>query len=649
MSVEAWLGPSGRFSATLPGFESRPGQLQMALAIESALRHEGTLLVEAGTGTGKTLAYLLPAIESGKKVVVSTGTKTLQDQIMRHDLPLLEAQLGRAIKAACMKGLSNYLCLRRYEEFRHSAAAVSGTAGRHLSRLELWRERTQTGDYEEFAQELESAELWAEVQSGSDTRVGPRCKHFEACFVTRMRRSAESAELIVVNHHLYFADLALRDAGGHAGILPDHDAVIFDEAHLIEDIATDFFGVSVSTTKLEVFVRDATRCFASVGLGARAERPVAAVALTASRLWSELPRPRLALNGEGGRTPLLAEHVVTRLTQPLFALDNALDAVANLALGEAARGESVAQIARRAQLLRDQLAFVAETGPGKHVAWTHARGRSSSVGCSPIEIGPMLRERLFMRGGALVLTSATLSTSGSYEYVKTRLGIDFEVDELSLPAPFDYAAQSALYLPSGLGDPREDGFSELASKEIAELVDITGGGAFVLCTSLRAMHELAERCQSLLPQQILVQGEASNAALLESFRKNGDAVLFATSSFWQGVDVPGAALRLVIIDKLPFDVPADPLIQARCQSLKQRGVEPFMKYLVPSAALVLKQGFGRLIRTQRDRGIVALLDERVSNKGYGKVFLRSLPEARRCRSLAEVRGFWDEVVGEQAG
>lgn len=644
MNVAAWLGPDGRFSATLPGFESRSGQLQMALGIEQALAHDGTLLVEAGTGTGKTLAYLLPAIESGKKVVVSTGTKTLQDQIMRHDLPLLEAQLGRRVAAACMKGLSNYLCLRRYEEFRRSAASVSGGAARNLPMLEAWRETTQSGDREELAEE--SAELWAEVHSGSDTRIGAKCQYYEPCFVTRMRRQAESAQLIVVNHHLFFADLALRSPTGHGGVLPEHDAVIFDEAHLIEDIATEFFGVSVSTTKLEVFVRDATRCFASLGLSSRVDRSLTAVALAAARMFQEVPRPRL---GDGGRTPLLPEHVVSRLQQPLFALDTALEVVSSVARAEAARGEAVVQIARRAELLRNQLAFVAETGPGKHVAWSLVRGRSLSLGCSPIEVGPMLREQLFMRGGALVLTSATLSTSGSYDYVKTRLGIDFEVDELNLPTPFDYERQAALYLPTGLGDPRDDGFFERACEQITELVAITGGGAFVLCTSLRAMHELAERCRVSIPNRSFVQGEASNAALLEGFRKDGDAVLFATASFWQGVDVPGSALRLVIIDKLPFDVPADPLIQARCQSLKQRGIEPFMKYLVPSAALVLKQGFGRLIRTQRDRGIVALLDERVSSKGYGKVFLRSLPDARRCRSLAEVRGFWDEVIGDGAG
>jgi ATP-dependent DNA helicase DinG len=642
MSVVGWLGPEGRLQATLPGYEARPGQLQMALAVEQALAHEGTLLVEAGTGTGKTLAYLLPAIESGKKVVISTGTKTLQDQIMRHDLPLLEAQLGRPIDAACMKGLSNYLCLRRYEEFRRSPESLHASA---LPLLERWRETTVAGDQEELAALAERPELWAEVHSASDTRIGPKCRHYEECFVTRMRRRADAAEIVIVNHHLFFADLAVRAGQGHGGVIPEHDAVIFDEAHLIEDIATDFFGVSVSTTKVEVFARDAARCFASVGLSARADRLLSSMVLIAARLFQELPRPGIA---DAGRTPLPPDVFVMRLQEPAFALDNALEAIASLARAEAARSEAVVQIARRAELMRNQLAFIAETGPGKHVAWTktNARGRSVSLGSSPIEVGPMLRERLFMRGGGLVLTSATLSTSGSYDYVKTRLGIDFEVDELSVPAPFDYQAQAALYLPSGLGDPRQDGFVARACDEIVALIEITGGGAFVLCTSLRMMRELAVQLRTRVTQAVFVQGEAPNAALLESFRRDGNAVLCATLGFWQGVDVPGDALRLVIIDKLPFDVPVDPLVSARCQALKQRGLEPFMKYLVPSAALVLKQGFGRLIRTQRDRGIVAILDERVSRKGYGRVFLRSLPDARRCRSLDEVRGFWKEHEGQ---
>jgi ATP-dependent DNA helicase DinG len=662
MSVEAWLGRGGLFERGLPGFETRAAQLSMAHAVERALREDGTLLVEAGTGTGKTLAYLVPALSSGKKVVISTGTKTLQDQIVQRDLPLIEALQGSPLSAACMKGLANYLCLRRFEEFRRSAGALIGPGSRQLPAVERWRETTQTGDRSELNELASDAELWHEIASSSETRVGSKCKHFDACFVTRMRRDAEQARLIIVNHHLYFADLALRGPHG-GGVIPDHDAVIFDEAHLIEDVATDFFGVSVSTSKLERLIRDAQGAFVGAGLWARGERLLASLGACASRFFETLPRPRA---GEGGRVPLPPETFVDRMQEPMFALDNALDALWAYAKSQEAETETVAQIARRADQIRTDVASIAEGGPGDHVTWTLARGRSVSIGSSPVEMGSMLRERLFLRGGATVLTSATLSTGGSFQYVKARFGLEYDVDELCLSSPFDYPSQAALYLPRGLGDPRSAEFLERAAREILELIALTEGGAFVLCTSLRAMRELASRVRVALhrhaPQPtvrsaggvaaartVLLQGEAPNAALLDAFRADGDAVLFATAGFWQGVDVPGSALRLVIIDKLPFEVPSDPLVAARCHRLKARGEEPFMRYLVPSAALTLKQGFGRLIRSRQDRGIVALLDERVSTKGYGRVFLRSLPPARRCETLDELRAFWLGAPSPGAG
>jgi ATP-dependent DNA helicase DinG len=636
MSVDGWLGPGGLFARGMPDYAPRDAQLAMAHAVEKALRDDGTLLVEAGTGTGKTLAYLVPAILSGKKIVISTGTKTLQDQIVQRDLPLIELQLGEAVPAVCMKGLSNYLCLRRYEEFRVSAEAAFGPLARQLPMLERWRETTPSGDRAELAGLSQDAALWNEVQSSSETRIGAKCAHFAPCFVTKMRKQAEAARIVIVNHHLYFADLALRGPHG-GGVIPDHDAVIFDEAHLIEDVATEFFGVSVSTSKIEVLLRDAQRAFVAARLFARSERLLSAVALTAARFFETLPR---AKTGEGGRVPLLPEAFVVRLQEPMFALDNALDALSNFAQLEQSESDAVAQIARRAEQIRNEVASVSEGGRGDHVTWTLARGRSVSIGSSPVEIASVLREKLFLRGGASILTSATLSTNASFQYVKARLGIDFPVDEACLASPFDYPQQAALYLPKGLGDPRDAAFMTRAAREICELVRLTAGGAFVLCTSIRAMREFAELCRATLGMRVLVQGDAPNASLLDDFRADGNAVLFATAGFWQGVDVPGQALRLVIIDKLPFDVPSDPLVSARCHRLKERGEEPFMRYLVPSAALTLKQGFGRLIRTRSDRGIVAILDERVSTKGYGKVFLRSLPPARRCDSLDELRAFW---------
>lgn len=644
MSVDAWLGEGGLLARAISAYEPRAAQLEMARAVEQALARDDTLLLEAGTGTGKTLAYLVPALLSGKKVVISTGTKTLQDQIMQRDLPLLASVAGE-LSVACMKGLPNYLCLRRYEEFRRSPAAFMPLA-RQLPLIERWRETTLTGDRSELNELAEDNALWHEIQSSSETRIGMKCQYFEACFVTRMRREAEQARLLIVNHHLFFADLALRDGARGSSVIPNYDAVIFDEAHMIEDVATDFFGVSVSTNKIEVLMRDAQRAFAAAHLSGPYERLVSAVGLTASRFFDTLPRPR---TGESGRVPLPSETFVVRLQEPMFALDNALDALASYAKSRIAESEAVAQIARRAEQIRDEVALIAEGGPGDQVTWTLARGRSTSIGSSPVEVGALLRERLFLRGGACVLTSASLATNASFDYVRARLGIDYGAQETCLASPFDYAEQAALYLPKGVGDPRDLAFTERACAEIEALVKLTRGGAFVLCTSNRALRELSSRTRDKLGCSVLVQGEAPNAALLDAFRADGNAVLFGTAGFWQGVDVPGSALRLVIIDKLPFDVPSDPLVSARCHRLKERGEEPFMRYLVPAAALTLKQGFGRLIRSRADRGIVAILDQRVTTKGYGKVFLRSLPNARRCDTLAELQAFFRPGQGPADG
>jgi ATP-dependent DNA helicase DinG len=636
--VDAVLGPGGLLARAMSGYEHRAVQLQMARAVERTLAREELLLCEAGTGTGKTLAYLVPALLSGQKVVVSTGTKTLQDQIVLHDVPLLERCLGRTLDVAVMKGLNNYLCRRRYREYAASAAAVLPGTSSKLPLLEDWLARTETGDRSEL--ELgDDAAIWSEVQSATDTRIGARCVHHDECFVTRMRARAEDAQLVIVNHHLFFADLALR--GSHSGgAIPDYEAVIFDEAHLLEDVATEFFGVSVSTTRLSVLLRDAGRALAAAGLAARADRLIAQAQQSGAAFFAALPRAA----GEGvARVPLTPETFADRLQAPMFALDNALDGLSAFCKRNADAGEPVAQIARRSDQIRDDVARIADGGGGGHVCSAQSRGRSASVSASPIEVGAILRDRLFYRGLGLVLTSATLSAEGSFAFLRSRLGIDFEPSELLLASPFDYPAQAALYLPEQLPDPREPTYLDAAQREIAELIALTDGGAFVLCTSNRVMRALGARLSEELGRLVLVQGEAPNAALLERFRSDGRAVLVATAGFWHGVDVPGDALRLVIIDKLPFDVPTDPLVAARCDRLKQQGEQPFMKYLVPSAALALKQGFGRLIRSRRDRGVVAILDSRVVRKGYGRALLRSLPPATRCRTLQDAARFWRGV------
>ncbi len=632
------LGPEGPLARAIEGYEHRPQQLAMAEIVERALAERGIAMVEAGTGTGKTMAYLVPALLSGRKVVISTGTKTLQDQIMQRDLPLLESYLGVPVSAVLMKGLNNYLCLRRYEEFVHSPDADLPQFARHLPLLRAFRAGTHSGERSDLSAVPEDAPIWSQVQSSSETRIGARCSHHERCFVTKMRRAAEEAQLVVVNHHLFFADLALRDAPQGGGALPDYDAVIFDEAHQIEDVVTEFFGVRLSTARIETLVRDAERAFRAAKVFEANQDLGPGVLTAASLFFSSLPRGR---ESETGRRSLPQHALEASTREHVFRLDGALEALESAAKLSAPAAEAIAQVARRTRRARDDLNLIFE-GKQRHVTWAETRGRSVSIGASPVEVGDLLRERIFERGGAAVLTSATLSTAGDFSFVKRRIGIDFEIDELSLSSPFDYANQAALYIPRDVPDPRDARYVEAARKEILDLIEITGGGAFVLCTSLRMMRELHAACAPELRRAPLMQGMAPKGELLEAFKAQGDGVLFASASFWEGVDVPGSALRLVVIDKLPFDVPSDPLVEARCKRMEERGENAFMGYLVPQAALSLKQGFGRLIRTQTDRGVVAVLDRRLSTKGYGRVFLKSLPEASRCYSLGEVRAFWEE-------
>ncbi len=633
MNAADILGPSGPIAKSVREYEHRPGQMAMGRAVESVLRDDGVLIVEAGTGTGKTWAYLIPAIESGRRVIVSTGTRALQDQIMRQDLPALERALGREVNATCMKGLNNYLCLRRYNAFASSSAALEAKLGGELRLLDSWARTTDSGDRSDLDALPEDAAIWSHVTSGPDTRIGPRCPHYDACHVTKMRNAAAESQLVVVNHHLFFADLSLRGPHG-ASVIPDYDAVIFDEAHQLEDVATLHFGERVSIGMLERFVRD-SRATLSDEPARDVERLVGHVLQTASNFFATLSPPR-----EGGRAPLVADELSSATHDTLLALDNALDSVAHHCRNHQPATESVLQLARRADRLRNALVHVLEAQTAKRVAWLQGAGAKLSLGTSPVDMSETLRDELFYRTPAIVLTSATLSTGGDCSFLKRSLGIDFDVQEAFVESPFDYAKNAALYVPDDLPDPRDPAFFDAALDRITALVGLTGGGAFVLCTSHRMMRKLAKAFRARASQPSWVQGEAPKHALLDAFRASADGVLFATASFWEGVDVPGHALRLVVIDKLPFDVPTDPVVAARCALLKEQGESPFMRYLVPSAALALKQGFGRLIRTQRDHGVVAVLDSRLRRKSYGKLFFRSLPPATRCDTLEEVRAFW---------
>lgn len=674
------LGPGGPLSKAFAGYEDRPGQLAMADAVERALAEDRTLLCEAGTGTGKTLAYLVPAILSGRKVVVSTATKALQEQIFAKDLPLIAEHLGLVAEAALGKGLGNYLCLRRYNEVRSSIASL-GDPGvrRSLPLLEAWAEDTETGDVAELVGLPEGDPLWREVCSSSETRVGASCAYFEDCFVTKMKRDMERAQIVVVNHHLFFADLAVKSAARErgfagAGALPPYDAVIFDEAHELEAIATDFFGVRVSRARVESMLRDTDRAFVAGGLAPRPKgkkqkaaplfdapaAPSEGSALTAivreaaDRFFEGLARRAIERPGSGeGKVTLARDAWSGELLDAYHRLDATLEALAGYA-GVNGRDEAVKLAAQRAEQLRADAARIVDPAANQ-VTWVEVRSRSVSVGASPIDLGRLFRERIFERVGGVVLTSATLTIGagrgdeGAFRYMRSRMGLDEElsvpVDELAVPSPFDFPCAAILYTPRDLPEANDAAFTDRAAARVAELVAVTGGGAFVLCTSVRSMRAIAAALRGKTPRPPLLQGDAPKLMLLRRFRAEGDAVLVATMSFWEGVDVPGDALRLVVIDKIPFAVPTDPVVAARCAALEEIGENPFLAYSVPEAAITLKQGFGRLIRSRTDRGIVAILDRRVRTRSYGSTLLASLPPARRTDHLDEVRAFWRDVRG----
>jgi ATP-dependent DNA helicase DinG len=649
------LGPGSPLSHILPGWEHRVGQLAMAEAVEDALEGERHLFVEAGTGTGKTLAYLVPAILSGRKIIVSTATRALQEQIFVKDLPLVAPALsahGVQFTASIMKGLTNYVCLRRMNEARGSATLESH---RSLARVVEWAATSATGDRAELGDLPEDAEIWRDVVSSSETRIGAPCEHYDACFVTRMRREAERAQVVVVNHHLFLADLALRSSAGgaRAAVLPPYDAVVFDEAHQLEDIATDFFGMRVSSARVETFARDAERSFAAAGaLDARESGPLRATIEGAKSASRELfLRLATLAPGPDSRRVFADGDVAPSVREAERALDARLEALE--AVARARPEEALQLVARRAGDLRDDLrsilAATPKTADGElsdadQVRWIDVRTRSVSIGASPVDVGSLLRGRLFDRVPSVVCTSATLATGHSFHFAKARLGAPPESRELVVPSPFDFAAHALLYIPDDLPEPAAPDFEDAAVARISELVRMTDGGAFVLCTSTRAMKALHARLREAADRPVLVQGEGPKHLILSRFRASTRAVLVATMSFWEGVDVPGRALRLVVIDKIPFAPPNDPVVLARCARIDREGGSGFSQYSVPSAAMMLKQGFGRLIRTQNDAGAVVILDKRLLQKGYGRTLLASLPPARRARTLAELRVAWAAIV-----
>lgn len=676
-AVREVFSEGGALARALDGYEPRDGQRRMAEAVASVVDAGGTLLAEAGTGTGKTLAYLIPAILSGHRVLVSTGTKNLQEQIFFKDLPALRDALGAAFTATLMKGRANYLCLHRWELYRDGVDGNTSAAGRLIETgdrvllpiVDAWLKTTETGDRAELRDLPENVGLWKEISAEADTCLGVDCPRYSDCFVTRMRQRAAESDVVIVNHHLLCADASVRQSA-YGEVIPFCPTLVIDEAHQLEDVATQYFGCSLSAYRVDNLVRDGERLSANAGRtftvreNEETTRALARVADCSRTFFSGLALTR-ALHGPTGqesRARYTAESLAEHFEDGM-ALAGALEGVeATLALApspavsvpESDRGlpvtdaidanEGVLALQRRAGELRNDLRFLMRAADPDFVYYIETRGHGQSatrpfLRASPIDVSRIVREVLFERMRAIVLTSATLAVDDSFEYVKGRLGIR-QADELRVSSEFDYASQALLYLPRRLPPPKAPAFAEAAAREITEIVKRSRGRAFVLFTSYAVLRTVQRVVEMTLPYPILVQGAAPRTELIERFRSTPNAVLLATSSFWQGVDVVGEALSCVIIDKLPFASPGDPVTAARIDAINAAGGDAFADYQVPLAILALQQGLGRLIRHRTDRGVLAVLDPRLRTMGYGRRFLASLPPAPMSHDIEAVGRFF---------
>ncbi len=634
LPLDKVFAPGGWLARHHPNYEFRPGQLEMAESVEFALEGRQHLIVEAGTGTGKTLAYLVPLLRSGVRTVISTGTKNLQEQLFYKDVPFLK-KLFPHMRVTLMKGRQNYLCRQKLYDIEKQPVLNGMDEVEQYPKLRKWEQTTETGDRAELAWLPDQSELWKKVDARSEACTGQKCQQFEKCFITQMHQRAAESDLLIVNHHLFFADLALRQ-NDYAALLPDYSALVFDEAHEIEDVATQYFGVEVSSYRMEELARDTEATLRLKGIKNNDVPAAVGELRRRSETFFEL------FPGTEGRSNFDNRDSFLEVNRGAYsALSNALMLLQTQLSRLPERPEEINNVAKRAQDLRATLEIVMESHERNMVYWWERRGRGVFVQATPIDVSSLLRERLFEQIETVILTSATLAVSGSFDFLKRRLGIQ-NAKERVFSSHFDYASQSLLYTPSHLPDPRQPDFGRLAAEEIVQLLKATRGRAFVLFTSHVQMRDIYERVRPKIRYPILIQGSMPRTQLLDSFRSTPHAVLFGTSSFWQGVDVQGEQLSAVVIDRLPFAVPSDPVTAARIRQINDEGGNAFSEYQVPQAVIILKQGFGRLIRSETDRGILVMLDQRLIRMPYGKVFLDSLPPYHKTNRLEEVKAFMRE-------
>lgn len=633
VSARSFFAPRGALSEWHPNYEFRPGQLEMAEAVEAAIDERKHLLVEAGTGTGKSLAYLVPAILSGKRVVVSTGTKNLQEQLFFKDIPFLQQHFANQLRVTYMKGRSNYACRQKIYDAEREPILSGLEEVADFQIIREWEKTTETGDRAEIANLPESSSAWGKVDARGELCTGQKCPQFERCFITEMQRRALASDIIIVNHHLFFADLAVKE-NDFASIIPDYEAVVFDEAHELEDVAGQYFGLSVSNFMIDDLRKDIVSLARRKNLGTPdLDRVLIGLQDATERFFACFP-------AQEGRTGFQRRAEFLRQFDDVYQdLLSSLEMTGVQLQMIRESMDEVVPLFGRARTLQESLKQYLEGVAEDFVYWIERRNRGVYLQAVPINISNLLTEKLFDKVPSTILTSATLSVEGGFDYLIKRLGIPY-ARTLNVASPFDFQEQALLYVPQHLPDPRDPGFLRAAAAEIVRILNHSRGRAFVLCTSYQAMRNLHEKVNYEIDYPVLLQGTAPRNALLEEFKRTPNAVLFATSSFWQGVDVQGDQLSCVIIDKLPFAVPNDPVVAARTDAVRRAGGEPFREYQIPQAAIALKQGFGRLIRSRTDRGVLALLDNRITRQRYGQIFFDSLPDYAFTTDIAQVEEFF---------